>query len=128
VTAIRLSPELRAAIDKWAERQDDKPVRSEAIRRLVEQSLQVFDKDLGEKSAQKPRGPRGGPDVARKIITAAGLAKPSRKSSEMAGEVIDRIGDDAATDEERASRKRRLIKGPTEFREMRGQKPKDGKK
>jgi Ribbon-helix-helix protein, copG family len=39
VTAIRLSPELRAAIDAWAARQDDKPPRSEAIRRMIEQAL-----------------------------------------------------------------------------------------
>jgi hypothetical protein len=36
VTAIRLSEEFRAAVDKWASRQDDRPGRSEAIRRLVE--------------------------------------------------------------------------------------------
>src|SRR5712671_94796 len=39
VTAIRLSPEFRARIDAWAARQDDKPERSEAIRRLVERGL-----------------------------------------------------------------------------------------
>jgi hypothetical protein len=39
VTAIRLSPELRAAIDSWAANQDDNPPRSEAIRRMIEQVL-----------------------------------------------------------------------------------------
>jgi hypothetical protein len=39
VTAIRLSEDLRAAIDAWARKQDDKPGRSEAIRRLVERAL-----------------------------------------------------------------------------------------
>jgi hypothetical protein len=39
VTAIRLSPEFRAAVDAWAARQEDKPPRSEAIRRLVERQL-----------------------------------------------------------------------------------------
>jgi hypothetical protein len=39
VTAIRLSLELRVAIDGWAARQEDKPARSEAIRRLIEQAL-----------------------------------------------------------------------------------------
>jgi hypothetical protein len=40
---------------------------------------------------------------------------------------IDKIGDPSATAEERQDRKRRLIKGPREFREMRGidPKPKD---
>ena len=36
VTAIRLSKEMRAAIDAWAAAQDDEPARSEAIRRLRE--------------------------------------------------------------------------------------------
>lgn len=39
VTAIRLSPTLRAAIDEWRRKQDDLPSRSEAIRRLVEQAI-----------------------------------------------------------------------------------------
>jgi hypothetical protein len=41
VTAIRLSKEFRATVDKWAAKQDDKPPRSEAIRRLVELGLKV---------------------------------------------------------------------------------------
>ena len=41
------------------------------------------------------------------------------KASEMAGEEIDRLGDPLATDEERQLRKRRLIKGPQEFRDIR---------
>jgi len=41
VTAIRLSEELRATVDKWAAKQDDGPGRSEAIRRLVELGLKV---------------------------------------------------------------------------------------
>jgi len=35
VTAIRLSGELKALIDKWRRKQPDRPPRSEAIRRLV---------------------------------------------------------------------------------------------
>ena len=42
----------------------------------------------------------------------------------MAARQIDQLGDQAATDEERAQRKRRLIKGPKEFRDMRGYLPK----
>jgi hypothetical protein len=41
VTAIRLSPEMREKLDKWSARQDDKPSRSEAIRRLVEIGLKA---------------------------------------------------------------------------------------
>ncbi len=39
VTAIRLSPQFRAAVDAWAAMQEDKPPRSEAIRRLVQRGL-----------------------------------------------------------------------------------------
>jgi hypothetical protein len=42
----------------------------------------------------------------------------------MAGREVDRLGDPTATSEERAQRKRRLIKGPREFRDMRGDVPK----
>jgi hypothetical protein len=41
VSAIRLSAELRQAVDKWAAQQDDKPGRSEAMRRLIEMGLKV---------------------------------------------------------------------------------------
>jgi hypothetical protein len=46
-------------------------------------------------------------------------AKGAPKAAEMAGRKIDQLGDRSATDEERASRKRRLIRGPKEFRDMR---------
>ncbi len=39
ITALRLPPVLLAAVETWAERQDDEPNRSEAIRRLVELGL-----------------------------------------------------------------------------------------
>jgi hypothetical protein len=39
VTAIRLSQDMRSAVDKWAAKQDDAPGRSEAIRRLVDLGL-----------------------------------------------------------------------------------------
>jgi len=44
VTAIRLSPEFREKVDAWAARQEDKPPRSEAIRRLIEQALAAAPK------------------------------------------------------------------------------------
>jgi hypothetical protein len=42
----------------------------------------------------------------------------------MASEEIDRLGDLAATDEERRLRKRRLIRGPKEFQDLRRNRPK----
>jgi hypothetical protein len=49
--------------------------------------------------------------------------RSQRKAADMAGREIDRLGDLAATSEERAHRKRHLIKGPHEFRDMRGDLP-----
>ncbi|TYL96167.1 hypothetical protein FXB40_12710 [Bradyrhizobium rifense] len=44
VSAVRLSPEVGAAVDKWAGSQADTPTRSEAIRRLVEIGLKAKGK------------------------------------------------------------------------------------
>lgn len=45
--------------------------------------------------------------------------KATAKAAEMAGKEIDRLSDRSATDGQRASRKRRLLKGPKEFRDIR---------
>ena len=99
VTAIRLSPALRAAVDRWVTQQASKPSRSEAIRQLIEQGL----------ASARP---------------ASRANRAATKASEMAGREIDRLGDKSASGEERERRKRRLTKGPTEFREIRGDLPK----
>ena len=101
VTAIRLSSELRENVDAWAAGQIDEPGRSEAIRRLVE---------MGLASARR----------------AEVRTKRSATASEMAGEEIDRLGDPSATDEELQIRKRRLLKGPKEFREIRNHPKRKG--
>jgi hypothetical protein len=92
---FRLSDEFIASVDAWAAKQDDKPGRSEAIRRLVELGL----------SADKP------------------FAKTSKKTSakvkELAGQAIDALADPRASTEERAERKRLLLKGPEEFLNLR---------
>jgi hypothetical protein len=41
VTAVRLSKEMRAAIDAWRRKRPDLPTRSEAIRRLVGLGLKM---------------------------------------------------------------------------------------
>ena len=95
IVGVRVSNELRGRIEGWAARQDDAPGLSEAIRRLVELGL----------GRSKP--------MARRSRTSAA------KAVTMAGKAIDRTADLWATPAERAKRKRRLIKGPTEFRGMR---------
>ena len=95
------------AIEKWRGKQKPIPNVSEAIRRLVE--LGLLSKDHpGEKPARKA-GSRTG---------------RSSKASELAGKAIDRLGDKSAPVEERERRKRRLIKGPQEFRDVRSDLPK----
>jgi hypothetical protein len=94
LTSISVSSELRERVDAWAAKQSDKPTRPEAILRLVE---------LGPEATQQ----RGS------------LVNRAAKASEMAAREIDRLIDPSATDEERQLRKRRLIKGPKEFRDVR---------
>jgi hypothetical protein len=94
VATIRLSSELRESVDAWAAKQSDKPARPEAILRLVELGLETTYR---RESAPNRAG----------------------KASEMAAQEIDRISDPSATEEERQLRKRRLIKGPKEFRDIR---------
>jgi hypothetical protein len=100
VTAIRLSQELRETVDAWAGKQDDKPVRSEAIRRLVEIGLTVPPK-------ARKQSPSGA-DRAKELATGA----------------VEKMIDPSVPSEERAQRRRRLTKGPSEFREGRVDQPK----
>src|SRR5271154_7364555 len=104
MTGVRLSSQLEAAVLKWARSQDDKPNKAEAIRRLVE-------KGLGSEVARKQSSPEA-----------------AHKAQKMAARTVDHMGDKSATGEERASRKRRLIRGPGEFRDMRADLPKAKKK
>lgn len=63
----------------------------------------------------------GGAGARLKKMPAKG-EKPAQndaKATELAAREIDRVADKAATVEERATRKRRLIKGPKEFRDVR---------
>ena len=92
---MQLPPELKSKIDMWANRQKDKPSLSKAIRQLLEKAL-------------------------------AGTVAPShsdkgrtRLAANLAAREIDQLGDKAATGEERTSRKRKLLSGPKEFRDMR---------
>src|SRR5262249_14254936 len=91
VATICLSSELRESVDA---KQSDKPARPEAILRLIELGLETTYR---RESAPNRAG----------------------KASEMAAQELDRISDPSATEEERQLRKRRLIKGPKEFRDIR---------
>jgi hypothetical protein len=95
VTAVRLPSELKSKVGAWANRQKDKPSLSKAIRQLLDTAL-------------------AGTIAPRQRSTGN-----RRKATDMAARQIDRLGDESATGEQRASRKRRLLSGPKEFRDMR---------
>jgi hypothetical protein len=91
-----------AAIDAWIAASSDKTLtRAHAIRRLVALGLKV-------KAPAKP------------------VSKPARSAlaAELAAKAIDGMIDPSAPPEERARRRRRLTKGPPEFREARVDLPK----
>ncbi len=96
---LRLEPGALARVDRWAASQKDHPSRSEAVRRLVELGLAI---------AQR----------------AGVRTKKAAQAAEMASHEIDLLGDPSASDEERQVRKRRLIKGPKEFQDLRRNRPK----
>jgi hypothetical protein len=100
---FRASPVMRASLVGWAENQPDKPTLSEAIRRLVELGLTVRTKASPSQRLSAARADR---------------------AKELAGKTIEKIIDPAAPSQERTERKRRLTKGPVEFREARVDQPK----
>jgi hypothetical protein len=98
---VRVQPDMAKQLDDWRRRQEDLPGRPEAIRRLVALGLKV----------QTP---------------ARSVSSPGRKlrAQELATKAIESVIDPSAPPEERAQRRRRLTKGPTEFREDRVDLPK----
>jgi hypothetical protein len=76
------------------------PTLSEATRRLVELGLTVKTKGRQSSEGQKLR------------------------AREMAGKAIDSMADVTAHFDDQATRKRRLLKGPEDFREARIDRPK----
>ena len=97
---IRLPATLIESIQAWSEK-NDAASRSEAIRRLVELGLEI-------KTTTRPVSKSGRRLRARDLATKA----------------IEKMIDPSAPAEERAHRRRRLTKGPTEFREDRIDLPK----
>ena len=97
---FEMPPDELKSIDAWIKTQPaPRPSRPEAIRRLVQQALA---------GAQRPH---------KRSKEAASKAR------EMAGQELDRLSDASLPADERERRKRRLTKGPGEFRDMRGDLP-----
>jgi hypothetical protein len=95
-------PDQIAALDAWISKHKEPDLtRPEAIRRLVEIGLTV-------KAPARP------------------VSKPGRRSraQDLATTAIDKMSDPSASPEERDQRRRRLTKGPSEFRDDRVDQPK----
>jgi hypothetical protein len=104
---VRLPPDQLADLDRWirdiARRLDAAPTgRPEAIRDILQNHFDTQRQHWGREDVQKVK-PSGTRD----------------KSAGMAGRTIDAMADRTAPAEDRAKRKRRLLKGPKEFRDMR---------
>ena len=99
---FRADPVIRAEIVRWAENQRDMPSLSEAIRRLVEIGL----------SRSSPKKPR--------VLSTA--KQGAERAVELAADAIGNQMPDTSN-EEKATRRRRLIKGPAEFRNVRRDRP-----
>jgi len=104
---VRLPPDQLADLDRWirdiARRMRAKPTgRPEAIRDILQNHFETQRRHWGREDVQ----------------SAKELEKRD-KSAGMAGRTIDALADQSATAEDQAKRKRRLLKGPQEFREMR---------
>jgi hypothetical protein len=97
---VRFLPEQAMRLDKWRGAQADHPGRPEAIRRLVERALS---------SGGKGRAPR---------------QATAEKAAELADRTLEKVTDKSQPAEEQKTRKRKLIGGPSEFREIRRDQPK----
>jgi hypothetical protein len=93
--AITLDASFLKKVDGWRRKQQHRPSLALAVRRLAENGLAA--------SVISPRKERS-----------------RRKAAEMAAHEIERrLADQTANHEERARRKRQLIQGPREFRDIR---------
>ena len=97
MVSSRIPAETISAIDTWAAKNDT--TRSDAIKQLVEIGLTVRTKSKQPTTARAERA---------KIL---------------AWKTLESLTPGAADDDEKASRKRRLIKGPEEFQEVRIDQP-----
>jgi hypothetical protein len=98
---VRVSSAALRALDDWRQKQTDSPGRAEAIRRLIGQLTSANARPTADES--------------------------QNKAAELASREIDKLGPKIGHREERAKRKRHLIKGPIEFREIRARRTKSKK-
>ena len=95
IIGVRIQPSQLSALDSWIADQPRRTSRPEAIRRLVEEALaSIADRRPASRTT-------------------------ARKASELAAREIEGMGDKSQPFTEQQRRKRRLIRGPTEFRNIR---------
>jgi hypothetical protein len=97
---VRLQPLQLSDLDAWIARQGHELSRPEAIRRLVEKAL------AGKRATRPPN------------------KEAAHKASRMAARELEPLGDKTLHPDEQARRKRALVRGPKEFRDIRGDQPK----
>jgi hypothetical protein len=97
---VRVPPAGVAQLDGWIKKHAPELSRPEAIRRLVELGLTV------------------------KTSTKQGSPARAHRAKQLAAQAINKMGDPTAHPEEQAERRRKLTKGPEEFREVRVDRPK----
>jgi hypothetical protein len=100
---VRLQPPQLASLDAWIAGHEGDVTRPEAIRRLL-------DLAFARPSDRKPVN-----------------KKKAQKASELASRAAEHIVDRSMPAEEQARRKRALIRGPKEFRDIREDLPKPKK-
>jgi hypothetical protein len=100
---VRLHPPMLSALDEWIRRQKLSQSRPEAIRRILERALKLTPQKevLSKRSAQK--------------------------ASDLADHAAEQVVNKSMPVEEQERRKRALIKGPKEFRDIREDLPKPRK-
>jgi hypothetical protein len=96
LVGVRVQPDMAKQLDDWRRQQDDLPGRPEAMRRLLEQALSGVLSHI--------------PATSKDTATRA---------AELAAKTIDKKIDSKAPAQERAVRKRKLLQGPSDFRESR---------
>ena len=101
---IRLPEKVLALVERWAMSQDDQPPRSQAIRQLVE---------IGLSKSEAPKRPQ--------VLSTA--KQSAARALELAGNAIDKHSDQNASEDERKVRRRKLIQGPSVFRDARKDRP-----
>jgi hypothetical protein len=98
---LRLQPSLKAAAEKAA------AADHRSLTSLIEKLLYDYCKMQGFGPAGSTRNRAG-----------------ATKASKLAASELEPLGDKSLPEEERDRRKRALIRGPKEFREIRGDQPK----